>query len=341
MDSFPPIANSLWQQFQDELSQVLEVSQLQNLRDKYLSRQKGLVSLQLRQLGAVSREQRPQMGKALNKLRYDVERALEVRLEKIQAKDQTPATAQVDVTLPAKSFNYGSIHPLRLVRREMEDICVRMGFEIIDGPEVETEYYNFDALNIPEMHPARAAQDTFYLKSGDLLRTHTSPMQIRTMENREPPIRIVVPGRVFRRDSVDATHSPMFHQLEALVVGEKICFSDLKGMLEVFLRSLFSPSTKVRMRPSYFPFVEPGAEVDISCPFCSGDGCRICKRSGWVEILGAGMVHPKLFDMVGYQPGKYTGFAWGVGIDRIAVLKYQVNDMRLFFENDMRFLRQF
>lgn len=341
MDSFPPIANSLWQQFQDELSRVLEVSQLKNLRDKYLSRQKGLVSVQLRQLGAVSPEQRPQMGQALNKLRHDVERALEVHLEKIQVKDQTPITTQIDVTLPEKSFDYGSMHPLRLVRREMEDICVRMGFEIIDGPEVETEYYNFDALNIPETHPARAAQDTFYLKSGDLLRTHTSPMQIRTMENREPPIRIVVPGRVFRRDSVDSTHSPMFHQLEALVVDKEIRFSDLKGMLEVFLQSLFSPSTKVRMRPSYFPFVEPGAEVDISCPFCSGDGCRICKRSGWIEILGAGMVHPKLFEMVGYQPGQYTGFAWGVGIDRIAVLKYQVNDMRLFFENDMRFLRQF
>ncbi len=341
MDSFPPIANSLWQQFQDELSRVLEVSQLKNLRDKYLSRQKGLVSVQLRQLGAVSPEQRPQMGQALNKLRHDVERALEIHLEKIQVKDQTPITMKGDVTLPEKSFDYGSMHPLRLVRREMEDICVRMGFEIIDGPEVETEYYNFDALNIPKTHPARATQDTFYLKSGDLLRTHTSPMQIRTMENREPPIRIVVPGRVFRRDSVDSTHSPMFHQLEALVVGKEIRFSDLKGMLEVFLQSLFSPSTKVRMRPSYFPFVEPGAEVDISCPFCSGDGCRICKRSGWIEILGAGMVHPKLFEMVGYQPGKYTGFAWGVGIDRIAVLKYQVNDMRLFFENDMRFLRQF
>ena len=341
MDSFPPIADSLWQQFQDELSRVLKVSQLQNLRDKYLSRQKGLVSLQLRQLGAVSPEQRPQMGRALNKLRHDVERALESHLEKIQEKDQTPVTTQVDVTLPEKSFDYGSMHPLRLVRREMEDICVRMGFEIIDGPEIETEYYNFDALNIPEMHPARAAQDTFYLKSGDLLRTHTSPMQIRTMEHREPPIRIVVPGRVFRRDSVDSTHSPMFHQLEALVVGKEICFSDLKGMLEVFLQSLFSQSTKVRMRPSYFPFVEPGAEVDISCPFCSGEGCRVCKRSGWIEILGAGMVHPKLFEMAGYPPGEYRGFAWGVGIDRIAVLKYQVNDMRLFFENDMRFLRQF
>jgi phenylalanyl-tRNA synthetase alpha chain len=223
----------------------------------------------------------------------------------------------------------------------MEDILVRMGFQIVSGPEIESDYYCFEALNIPKGHPARDAQDTFYLSEDLVLRTHTSPVQIRTMEGRKPPLRIAVPGRVFRRDAVDATHSPMFHQMEGLVVDEGIQFGDLKGTLEVFFKELFSEETRIRLRPSYFPFVEPGAEVDISCIFCSGSGCRVCKRTGWIEILGAGMVHPHVFEMVGYDPAKYTGFAWGMGIDRIAILKYQVDDLRLFFENDVRFLRQF
>ena len=223
----------------------------------------------------------------------------------------------------------------------MEEIFVRMGFSVLLGPEIETDYYNFEALNIPKGHPAREDQDTLYIGGNLLLRTHTSPAQIRTMEKHQPPLRIVVPGRVYRRDSVDATHSPMFHQVEGLVVDEGISMADLKGTLELFFRELFSSETKVRLRPSYFPFVEPGAEVDISCIFCSGDGCRVCKKSGWIEILGAGMVHPKVFSMVGYDSERYTGFAWGMGIDRIAILKYQVSDMRYFFENDTRFLSQF
>jgi phenylalanyl-tRNA synthetase alpha chain len=223
----------------------------------------------------------------------------------------------------------------------MEDIFVRMGFTVAVGPELETDYYNFEALNIPKGHPARDDQDTLYIDENLLLRTHTSPVQIRTMEKHQPPLRIVAPGRVYRRDSVDATHSPMFHQLEALVVDEGITLADLKGTLEAFFKELFSKDTRVRLRPSYFPFVEPGAEVDISCVFCAGDGCRVCKRSGWIEILGAGMVHPRVFSMVGYDSERYTGFAWGMGIDRIAILKYQIDDMRLLFENDIRFLNQF
>jgi phenylalanyl-tRNA synthetase alpha chain len=225
--------------------------------------------------------------------------------------------------------------------REMSDVFVRMGFEVVVGPEVETDYYSFEALNIPRGHPARDDQDTFYVDQNHLLRPHTSPVQIRTMEQREPPLRIVVPGRVFRRDAVDATHSPMFHQVEGLVVDEGITLGDLKGTLEVFFHELFHADVRVRLRPSYFPFVEPGAEVDISCVFCSGSGCRVCKRTGWVEILGAGMVHPRVLEMVGYDPERYTGFAWGMGIDRITLFKYQIDDIRLLFENDLRFLSQF
>jgi phenylalanyl-tRNA synthetase alpha chain len=223
----------------------------------------------------------------------------------------------------------------------MEDIFVRMGFTVVVGPEIESDHYNFEALNIPKGHPARDDQDTLYINDTLLLRAHTSPVQIRTMERHQPPLRIVAPGRVFRRDSVDATHSPMFHQMEGLLVDEGITLADLKGTLEVFFRELFSEETRVRLRPSYFPFVEPGAEVDISCIFCGGKGCRVCKRSGWIEVLGAGMVHPRVFSMVGYDSERYTGFAWGIGIDRIALLKYQVDDMRLLFENDIRFLSQF
>jgi phenylalanyl-tRNA synthetase alpha chain len=216
-----------------------------------------------------------------------------------------------------------------------------MGFTVAAGPEAETDYYNFEALNMPKGHPARDAQDTLYITDSLVLRTHTSPVQVRTMEKQRPPVRIVVPGKVFRRDAVDATHSPMFHQMEGLVVDEGITLADLKGTLELFLRTLFSRQTTIRLRPSYFPFVEPGAEVDISCIFCAGAGCSVCKNSGWIEIMGAGMVHPRVFQMVGYDFEKYTGFAWGMGVDRIAMLKYGIDDLRLLFENDVRFLRQF
>ena len=338
----PDELENIWNEFEEDLSKISSPQDLIEARDKYLSRRRGLVSLQLRQLGNVPKDQRPQRGRLLNQLQNRVSNALDSRKEElIKEKERIEVPVARDRTLPSIPVEIGHIHPLRKLAREMEEICVGMGFELLEGPEVETEYYNFEALNIPKEHPARADQDTFYLPGRMLLRTHTSPVQIRTMERRRPPLRIAVPGRVFRRDAVDATHSPMFHQFEALVVDEGINFSHLKGTLETFLKALFSESTQIRLRPSYFPFVEPGAEVDISCHFCEGKGCRVCKKTGWIEVLGAGMVHPHLFREVGYDATRYTGFAWGMGIDRLALLKYQIPDMRLFFENDVRFLQQF
>ena len=331
----------IWRGFADDLSRAGSLRDLAEVRDKYLSRQRGLVTTQMRGLGSAPKEDRPAIGQALNDLRRRVEEALAARKGELEGSATAAGQETLDRTLPEVPVQVGHIHPLRRLAREMEEICVGMGFELIGGPEVESEYYNFEALNIPDGHPARDSQDTFYLPGRMLLRTHTSPVQIRTMEQRTPPLRIAVPGRVFRRDAVDATHSPMFHQLEALVVDEGITFADLKGTLEVFLRALFLKTTEIRLRPSYFPFVEPGAEVDISCPFCKGQGCRVCKRTGWIEVLGAGMVHPRLFEKVGYDSRRYTGFAWGMGIDRLALLKYQIHDMRLLFENDIRFLQQF
>ena len=334
---------SLWEAFESELETVSSSVGLTEVRDRYLSRQRGLLTVQLRQLNQLSLQERPLVGKSLNQLKGRIEAALDkreieirnqLRLEEIHA-------GSVDITLPGNSPVLGRPHPLTRVRREMEEIFVRMGFAVLSGPEMELDYYNFEALNMPREHPARDTQDTLYITKDLLLRTHTSPVQIRTMESQKPPIRIVVPGRVYRRDTVDATHSPMFHQMEGLVVDKGITFGDLKGTLEVFLRELFSRDLKVRFRPSYFPFVEPGAEVDIECIFCSAKGCGVCKKTGWIEIMGAGMVHPRVFSMVGYDTECYSGFAWGMGIDRIAILKYRVSDLRLFFENDLRFLQQF
>ncbi|MGH9339956.1 MAG: phenylalanine--tRNA ligase subunit alpha [Acidobacteriota bacterium] len=343
MSLFQESPHPLWEEFQRDLESVSAVEELGEIRDKYLSRHRGLISLQLRDLGSLPREERPAAGQRLNQLKLRVEESLSRRQSQLAAQEQAISLEKerIDVTLPGYSFPQGGIHPLRRVQEEMEEIAVRMGFTVVSGPELEQDYYNFEALNIPKGHPARDAQDTLYITENLLLRTHTSPVQIRTMEKSAPPIRIVVPGRVFRRDAVDATHSPMFHQLEGLVVDEGITLADLKGTLDVFLKELFSADTRIRLRPSYFPFVEPGAEADISCIFCAGAGCRVCKRTGWIEVLGAGMVHPRILEMVGYDPEKYTGFAWGMGIDRIAILKYQIDDMRLFFENDIRFLRQF
>lgn len=334
--------HALWESFQEDGQTASNAKELAEVRDKYLSRQRGLISLQLRQLGSLPAQERPAVGKELNQLKLRVETQLSKRREELLQQKRTELKTEVlDVTLPGCPPASGAIHPLRRLQEEMEGIFTSMGFAVVSGPELETDYYNFEALNMPPGHPARDTQDTLYINENLLLRTHTSPVQIRTMEKQKPPIRIIVPGRVFRRDAIDATHSPMFHQMEGLVVDEGITFADLKGTLEIFLKTLFSPTTEVRFRPSYFPFVEPGAEVDISCVFCSGEQCSVCKRSGWIEIMGAGMVHPKVFEMVGYDSDRYTGFAWGMGIDRIAILKYQVNDLRLFFENDLRFLRQF
>ena len=343
MSAAGDLITPLWEEFQKELATVGSVAELSQIRDKYLGRQRGLLTLQLRELGSLPAEKRPQVGKNLNLLKVRAEGALERFQAELTEKTRLADLGGegIDVTLPGYSSRQGRPHPLRRVQQEMEEIAVRMGFSVLSGPELESDYYNFEALNLPKGHPARDAQDTLYITENLLLRTHTSPVQIRTMEGRQPPIRIVVPGRAFRRDSVDATHSPMFHQMEALVVGEGITMADLRGTLERFLRELFSHDLGVRFRPSYFPFVEPGAEVDISCIFCSGQGCSVCKRTGWIEFMGAGMVHPRIFSRVGYDPERYTGFAWGMGIDRIAMLKYKVNDVRLFFENDIRFLSQF
>jgi len=339
----PEASHPIWSSFQQDLAGISELGQLTEVRDRYLSRQRGLVALEMRKLGQLPPEQRPEAGQLLNRLKEAVSAELDRRQFELKAVE-TQARLQserVDVTLPGYSFATGSIHPIYRLWQEMADIFVRMGFEVVTGPEVESDHYNFEALNIPKGHPARDDQDTLYIQENVLLRTHTSPVQVRTMEKRKPPLRIVVPGKVYRRDAVDATHSPMFHQVEGLVVDEGISLADLKGTLEAFFHELFGPEVGVRLRPSYFPFVEPGAEVDISCIFCGGRGCRVCKRSGWVEVLGAGMVHPRVFEMVGYDSEKYTGFAWGMGIDRLALFRFQIDDIRLLFENDLRFLRQF
>jgi len=336
-------SHPLWDSFQKDLKDAEDISSLTEVRDKYLSRTKGVLSLEMRQLGKLPPEQRPLEGQRLNQLKNAVSEALDQASEGLRKaeSDSRLSRENLDVTLPGYESRYGAVHPIWRIWEEMEPIFVGMGFQVVEGPEVESDFYNFEALNIPESHPARNDQDTFYITPHTLLRTHTSPAQVRIMDQQEPPIRIVVPGRVYRRDSVDATHSPMFHQVEGLLVDREITMADLKGSLECFFRELFSSDTGVRLRPSYFPFVEPGAEVDISCPFCSGRGCRICKKSGWIEILGAGMVHPRVLTMGGIDPEVYTGYAWGMGIDRIAMLKYQIDDMRLLFENDIRFLRQF
>ena len=331
------------ERFRQDLQSVSDLTELSDLRDKYLGRRRGLITLQLKELVELPREERPAAGQWLNQLKQHVEKRIlkqEDQFKKERRLAEVEST-EIDVTLPGHSFPRGGIHPLRRVWQEIEEIFVQMGFSVVSGPEVETDYYNFEALHIPQGHPAREDQDTLYVAKNLLLRTHTSPVQIRTMERQKPPVRIIATGRVYRRDAVDATHTPMFHQIEGLVVDEGISLSDLKGTLEVFFKTLFSVNTRVVLRPSYFPFVEPGVEVDISCIFCAGKGCRVCKNTGWIEILGAGMVHPKVFEKVGYDSEKYTGFAFGMGIDRIALLKYQVNDLRLFFENDIRFLSQF
>ena len=311
---------------------------LRAVRDKWLARETGLITTELKRLRDLPKEQRPAFGQAMNELRQLAESVLEARRAAIRV---MAPRERIDVTRPGFPFARGYEHPIKRLQAEIEDVFVSLGFRVFDLPEIETEYYNFDALNMPANHPARDAQDTFYLADGRLLRTHCSTVQVYAMELTKPPIRAVSTGKVFRRDPFDATHSPMFFQVDVLVVDEGLTMGDLKGTLEVFLKSLFGPDIRMRLRPGFFPFVEPGAEVDISCIFCGGRGCRICKQSGWIEILGAGMVHPKVLRMSGVDDARYSGFAWGMGIDRVAILKYGVEDIRLFFENDLRFLKQF
>jgi phenylalanyl-tRNA synthetase alpha chain len=346
----------LTQDFDQELSAAIQTGNVQPVRDRYLGRKDGLITRLLKDLGTVPPEERRERGASANRFKAYVEQRIDEAAEAVRDAAQRAALerASLDVTLPGRQPRLGRRHPLTLVRDRMEDIFTRMGFAIVEGPEIEDEWHCFDALNMPAEHPARDMQDTLYLaKAWDrpvgahtpvpatLLRTHTSAMQIRYMESHTPPVRVIAPGRVYRRDNLDLTHTPMFQQVEGLVVGEGVTMGDLKGTLIGFLRELFTADTPVVFRPSFFPYTEPSAEVDISCWACDGIGCTICKKSGWLEILGCGMVHPAVFEAVGYDAERYTGFAWGIGIERIAILRYQVEDIRLFYENDLRFLEQF
>ena len=315
---------------------------LESLRIRYLGK-KGELTLVLRGMGALSPEERPIVGQMANEVRADIEEALaeKVRLQKEANLLKQLQDEKIDVTFPASASRVGHLHPLTQVQRTIEDIFIGMGFSIVEGPEVEYDYYNFQALNIPENHPARDTQDTFYITDNILLRSQTSPVQVRTMEKQKPPIRIISPGRVYRSDAVDSTHSPLFHQIEGLVVDKGITMGDLKGMLETFAKTLVGEDARLRFRPHHFPFTEPSAEVDVSCFVCGGKGCRVCKNEGWIEILGAGMVHPYVLENCGIDPNVYSGFAFGLGVERIAMKQYGIDDMRLLYENDVRFLDQF
>ncbi len=319
-----------------------ENADVEDIRIKFLGK-KGELTAVLRGMGALSAEERPIVGQMANEVRVALEEAITAKKAEAEkaALQKKLESETVDVTMPAKDLKAGHIHPLTAVQREMEDIFAGLGFSIVEGPEVEYDYYNFQALNIPENHPARDTQDTFYITDNILLRSQTSPVQVRTMEQMKPPIRIISPGRVYRSDAVDATHSPLFHQLEGLVVDKNITMGDLKGILELFAKRMFGEETKIRFRPHHFPFTEPSAEVDVSCFVCGGKGCRVCKGEGWIEILGAGMVHPNVLRNCGIDPEIYSGFAFGLGVERVVMTKYNLDDMRLLYENDTRFLSQF
>ncbi len=324
---------------EEELAAARTQADLEEIRIKYLGR-KGLLTGVLRSLGSLPPEERPRIGQEANRLKRQLEASLEAKLQSLKEAALAAAATTLDLTLPGRRQDLGRLHPLTQITREICDIFCRMGFQVVEGPEVETDYYNFEALNIPKDHPARDMQDTFYISDNVVLRTHTSPMQVRVMERQQPPVRIIAPGKTFRRDS-DLTHTPMFHQVEGLLVDRDISFGDLKGVLTVFVHEMFGAEVDLRFRPSFFPFTEPSAEVDIRCVICRGAGCRVCKQTGWLEILGSGMVDPEVFRFVNYDPEIYTGFAFGLGIERIAMLKYGIDDLRLFFDNDLRFLRQF
>ncbi|NLY43457.1 MAG: phenylalanine--tRNA ligase subunit alpha [Clostridiaceae bacterium] len=327
---------------EQELAIVSSMQELENVRIKYLGK-KGQLTQVLRGMGSLSPEERPAIGQLANEIRSYIERKLEDTKKMLIQKEKMQRLQQesIDVTMPGKRRSMGKKHPLSIVLDEIKDIFIGMGFQIAEGPEVELDYYNFEALNIPKNHPARDEQDTFYINENIVLRTQTSPVQIRTMEKHKPPIRIISPGRVYRSDAVDATHSPIFHQIEGLVVDKGVTMGNLKGTLEVFAKRLYGEQTKVRFRPHHFPFTEPSAEMDVSCFVCGGDGCRVCKGEGWIEILGAGMVHPKVLRICGIDPEEYSGFAFGMGLERIVMKRFGIDDLRLFFENDVRFLKQF
>lgn len=324
-----------------ELATATTEEQILAVRTKYLGR-KGLLTGLLRNIAQIPDAEKPLFGKRCNEVKDILNANIDdvLKLQSIRKKEDILLKERIDITLPGRGVQRGRIHPVIQVRREICSIFSSFGFSVVEGPEIELDYYNFEALNIPRDHPSRDMQDTFYIEDNILLRTHTSPVQIRTMEKTKPPVRILSPGRVYRPDS-DVSHTPMFHQMEGLLVDKGVSFGDLKGILTAFLQKVFGEKTTLRFRPSFFPFTEPSAEVDIRCVMCCGRGCRVCGQSGWLEILGSGMVDPAVFQNIGYDPEEYTGFAFGLGLERIAMLKYGISDIRLFFENDIRFLRQF
>ena len=315
---------------------------LEQVRVEYLGK-KGLVTQHMKSLGKLSAEERPKAGQLINQVKQQIQQAIEARKTALQTEALAArlASEKLDVSLPGRGLHAGGLHPVTRTMERIEDLFGQLGFEVAEGPEIEDDYHNFEALNIPETHPARAMHDTFYFPDGKVLRTHTSPVQIRVMQEKKPPLRVLAPGRVYRCDS-DLTHTPMFHQVEGFMVDEQVTFAGLKGILNDFLHHFFErDDLAVRFRPSYFPFTEPSAEADIQCVMCGGEGCRVCSHTGWIEILGCGMVHPTVLGHVNIDSEKYTGFAFGIGVERMAMLRYGVNDLRLFFENDLRFLQQF
>jgi len=326
----------------EQLSQVTDKAELENIRVKYLGK-KGELTAILRGMGKLSAEERPVVGKIANEVREEIESAIDTKVAAIRSAEKTEKlnSEVIDISMPGKKQTMGKKHPLSLTLDQVNDIFLSMGFSIEEGPEVEFDHYNFEALNIPKDHPARGEQDTFYINDNIVLRTQTSPIQIRTMENQKPPIKMIAPGKVYRSDAVDATHTPIFYQIEGLVVAENITFGDLKGTLEMFIQKMFGDDMKVKFRPHHFPFTEPSAEMDATCFVCGGKGCKVCKGSGWIEIVGCGMVHPQVLRNCGIDPEKYSGFAFGFGLDRIVMLKYGIEDIRLLYESDMRFLNQF
>ena len=325
-----------------EITQVQELNILNDIRVKYLGKKGELTSI-LRGMGKLTPEERPVIGSLVNQVRDELETAIKQKEEilKQEALKKKLETEKIDVTMPSKKIELGSIHPITQVIDEVKEIFLGMGYEIADGPEVETTFHNFDQLNAPQDHPSRDLQDTFYITEDIILRSQTSPVQVRVMEKQKPPIKIICPGKVYRSDAVDATHSPVFHQIEGLVIDKQISMGDLKGTLEMFAKKCLGKNTKIRFRPHHFPFTEPSAEADVSCFVCGGKGCRVCKNEGWIELLGCGMVHPNVLRNCGIDPKEYSGFAFGFGVERIAMAKYGIDDMRLLYENDVRFLKQF
>lgn len=333
--------DNLVREAQSAVEKAADLASLDQVRVQYLGK-KGELTQKMQALGKLAPEQRKEAGKVINIAKQSVQQAIETRRDNLQAEalNARLAAESIDVTLPGRGQQSGGLHPVTRTLQRIEALFLQLGFEVAEGPEIEDDFHNFEALNIPESHPARAMHDTFYFDEHTVLRTHTSPVQVRVMSERKPPLRVIAPGRVYRCDS-DLTHTPMFHQVEGFLVDDKVSFADLKGILDEFLRNFFEKDLAVRFRPSYFPFTEPSAEADIQCVMCSGEGCRVCSHTGWLEVLGCGMVHPRVLGHVNIDSEEFTGFAFGMGVERLAMLRYGVNDLRLFFENDLRFLRQF